>query len=81
MPRWTELEKLPYLTAIITESLRMSMGAMARLPRKNTKEDMVYQNWVIPRGTLVGMSTRFIHFNKDIFPDPAQFDPRAVVAR
>ena len=32
IPRWTELERLPYLTAVITESLRMSIGAMARLP-------------------------------------------------
>ena len=75
IPRWSELEKLPYLTAIITESLRMSIGAMARLPRKNMKEEMIYQNWVIPRGTLVGMSSRFIHFNEDIYPNPTKFDP------
>ena len=75
IPRWTELEKLPYLTAVITESLRMSIGAMARLPRKNMKENMAYQQWVIPKGTLVGMSSRFIHFNEDIYPDPNSFDP------
>ena len=72
---WIELEKLPYLTAVIIESLRMSTGVMSRLPRKNMKTDMVYNDWLIPKGTLVGMSQRLIHFNATIYPSPEKFDP------
>ncbi len=75
LPSWTELEKLPYLTAVIQESLRMSLGVSSRLPRKNTKSEMVYKDWVIPRGQFVGMTQRDILYNAEIYPDPMRFDP------
>ncbi|KPI46010.1 Trichodiene oxygenase [Cyphellophora attinorum] len=75
MPTWLELEKLPYLSAVISESLRLSIGQMLRISRRNMKEDMTYKQWVIPKGTIIGMSTRHIHYDKGIFPDPDRFDP------
>lgn len=75
VPEWSELESLPYLTAVIQESLRMGVGVMSRLPRKNTKEDMQYRDWVIPKNTFVGMSQRLILYNPEIFPNPHKFDP------
>lgn len=75
MPEWTALEKLPYLKAIIQESLRMSVGVMSRLPRVNHHSTMRYRDWVIPRHTPVGMSQSLIHFNSTIFPDPWKFCP------
>lgn len=72
---WTELEKLPYLSAVIQESLRMSVGVMSRLPRKNTRHDMHYKDWVIPRNSYVGMSNRFTNYNAEVFPDPYTFNP------
>jgi hypothetical protein len=75
IPPWTTLEKLPYLHAVIQESLRMSVGVMGRLQRINKKEDMRFGKWVIPRGTIVGMSQPMIHFNETIFPDPWRFEP------
>lgn len=75
IPPWSELEKLPYLSAIIQESLRMSLGAMSRLPRTNTKHDLHYKSWTIPKNTYVGMSAQFTNYNADIFPDPYTFVP------
>ena len=75
IPPWTTLESLPYLTAIIQESLRMSVGVMSRLPRKNTREDMRYKHWIIPKNSYVGMSNRFTNYNADVFPDPFSFSP------
>ena len=75
IPLWTTLEKLPYLHAVIQESLRLSLGVLARLPRKNMKSPMMYKDWEIPKGQLVGMSSRNIHYNEDIYPDPWRFDP------
>lgn len=74
-PDVTVLEKLPYLSAVIQECLRLSLGVMSRLPRKNTKRALRFDDWIIPRGTLVGMSIRLIHYNPKIFPDPHKFDP------
>ena len=75
LPSWTELEKLPYLSAVIQESLRMSLGVSSRLPRKNTKSEMVYKYWVIPKGQLVGMTQRDVLYNAEIYPDPMRFLP------
>lgn len=50
IPSWKTLEKVPYLQAVIKESLRLSMGVSIRLSRINRHEDMVYNKWTIPKG-------------------------------
>ena len=77
----TKLEKLPFLNAVVEESLRMSLGVITRLPRINTHEDMTYTEsktgleWKIPKGWAVGMSIRFMHYNDEVFVDPKRFEP------
>jgi cytochrome P450 len=74
IPSLTELEKLPLSKAVIQESLRMSVGVMSRLQRRNTREDMQFREWVIPKRTLVAMSQPLIHYNEDIFSEPWEFN-------
>lgn len=72
--RLEELERLPYLTAVIQEAFRMSYGSSSRLQRAATGEELVYRDdkagkeWVIPRG--VRRATRFpaatIHKSNEI---------------
>jgi cytochrome P450 len=45
IPPWTTLEKLPYVKAVLHESLRLSIGVMARLSRVNHHEPMKYKDW------------------------------------
>ncbi|KAI4111762.1 MAG: hypothetical protein LQ339_000219 [Xanthoria mediterranea] len=75
IPPWHELEKIPYLSAVVQESLRLSLGASARLPRHNSKEDMWYKGSKILRGTVVGITHADRHHDPTIFPDPKRFDP------
>lgn len=49
IPSWGELQKLPYLTAVIREGLRLSYGVTTRLPRI-TQEDLHYKEFIIPAG-------------------------------
>ncbi|KAJ5558222.1 hypothetical protein N7535_008437 [Penicillium sp. DV-2018c] len=72
---WVDLEKLPYLTGVVNEGLRLSHGMTARLARVSPTEPMVYQNWVIPAGTPVSQSNYFVHMDPTIFPEPEKFDP------
>ena len=75
IPTWTALEKLPYLKAVLQESLRLSIGVSARLSRINHKSAMQYGDWIIPPHTAVSMSQRDIHYNPKIFPEPMKFAP------
>ncbi|KAI1292590.1 putative cytochrome P450 [Xylaria venustula] len=55
-PTWSQLEKLPYLQAIIKEGLRHSYGTMHRLPRVSPDEELQFKSakngkvWRIPAG-------------------------------
>ncbi|TVY25025.1 Cyrochrome P450 monooxygenase [Lachnellula hyalina] len=71
----SELEKLPYLTAVIKEGLRLSYGASVRLPRVCPDATLRYKDWVIPAGTAVSVSTVMLHHDETIFPDSKAFVP------
>ncbi|KAH6693344.1 putative cytochrome P450 [Leptodontidium sp. MPI-SDFR-AT-0119] len=74
-----ELEKLPYLSAVIQEGLRLSFGVCARLPRIAPVESLVLRDgemvWRIPPNTPVSMSAGIQHLDPRIFPSPLEFQP------
>jgi cytochrome P450 len=70
-----ELEKLPYLTAVLKESLRISPGVASPLPRVVPAEGATICGTYVPGGTVVEMSSYFVHGNASIFKTPKQFDP------
>ncbi|KAF8972735.1 cytochrome P450 [Flammula alnicola] len=69
------LEKLPYLTAVIKESLRMAHGVVTPLPRIVGPTDAEISGVIVPAGTVVSMGATIVHGNPDIFPDPSTFKP------
>ena len=72
------LEKLPYLTGVIKEALRLSQGVAGKLSRISPKESIQYRDWVIAPNTPVSMSTFDVHNDESIFPDPKTFKPERV---
>ncbi|KAJ3568351.1 hypothetical protein NPX13_g6451 [Xylaria arbuscula] len=73
-PPVADLERLPYLNAVIKESLRIST-ITARLTRVAPEEVLQYKDWVMPAGTAVSMTLREISFDPEIFPSPMSFQP------
>ncbi|PWY77056.1 cytochrome P450 [Aspergillus heteromorphus CBS 117.55] len=71
---WSQLERLPYLTAVINEALRLGAAAL-RPTRVATTETLYYKEYAIPPGTPVSTISYFVHRNPAIFPDPERFDP------
>ena len=69
-----KLEQLPYLTTVLNEGLRLSPGIARRAARVKDK-DLFYGDWRIPAGTPVGMTTLFMHTDKELYPDPLRFNP------
>ena len=70
-----QLEQLPFLTGCILEGLRLGYGVAQASPRSAPDRVIKYGDWEIPPGTPVGMSSVYMHMNKEIFPDPEKFDP------
>lgn len=75
VPPLLELEKLPYLTCVIMEVLRLANGVAKRLTRSQPDNALQYGDYVIPPGTRVGMTAILLHENPEIFPDPYEFRP------
>lgn len=69
------LEKLPFLTAVIKESLRMAHGVVTPLPRIVGPMDSEISGMTIPAGTVVSMGATIVHRNPEIFPEPFTFTP------
>ncbi|KAK0639484.1 cytochrome P450 [Cercophora newfieldiana] len=72
---FTRLERLPYLTGVVKEGLRLAYGVIGRLPRVVPQGGATFNGFHLPEGTVVGMSSYLMHRNPDAFPNPALFEP------
>ncbi|KAJ3495096.1 hypothetical protein NLG97_g3643 [Lecanicillium saksenae] len=80
LPRWSTLEQLPFLNAVIQEGLRLMHGVASRITLVAPDEDLVYvasdnSSHVIPRGSSIGVSSYMIHNDSKLYPDPTVFLP------
>ncbi|KAJ5113433.1 cytochrome P450 [Penicillium angulare] len=88
---WSQLEKLPYLMAVIEEGDRLSFGVTARSGRRAHEElnftpspyattpgtgtPNTEKSYKIPARTPLSISTLSAHTAPSVFPDPFTFDP------
>ena len=81
LPTFSQIENLPYLSAIIQEGLRLHPGTTARQERIAPDEDLYYTNhrnhitYKIPAGTCVSMTTPLLSRLPDLYPSPHEFRP------
>ncbi|KAK3942087.1 cytochrome P450 [Diplogelasinospora grovesii] len=71
---YQELKELPYLTGVVNEGLRLH-SVSGRLPRYDPTQGMTYQDWYIPKGTIVSTTPNDTHLANDIFPISSWFVP------
>ena len=76
MPSFGELERLPYLSAIILEILRITYGASHRLQRVCPDRAYHYNDYILPAGTPVSLTSVLMYDNPAVFPSPRKFDPQ-----
>lgn len=67
-------DKLPYLDAVIKETLRLYAPLPASEPRSSNAETVI-DGFSIPAGTVVCMSPYSLHRNEEVFPRPLKWDP------
>ncbi|RYP41574.1 hypothetical protein DL767_000916 [Monosporascus sp. MG133] len=75
-PNLHEVQKLPYLQAVIKESLRVQPAAGVPLWREVPKGGAVVSGQFFPEGTNLGVSSWVAHHNQDIYGlDADEFRP------
>lgn len=74
-PTLAQLERLPFLNAVLLEGNRLSFGLSRRNSRVAPEDDLVYQDYVIPAGTPVSVATLAVHADASLFPEPFAFRP------
>ncbi|KAI0169619.1 cytochrome P450 [Hypoxylon sp. FL1284] len=72
---YRDVRDLPYLKAVIKESLRLSSPVPGVLPRVVPQGGITWAGHYLPEGTSVSTAIRAVHDNPDLFPNPEQFIP------
>ncbi|KAJ3567140.1 hypothetical protein NP233_g6558 [Leucocoprinus birnbaumii] len=70
----SDIPHLPYLSAIIKETLRWNPITPMCAPHQTTEED-VYMGYYIPKGCIVFANTYAILHDEEVFPGPEEFQP------
>ncbi|KAJ2846006.1 hypothetical protein IWW36_004548, partial [Coemansia brasiliensis] len=68
-------QQLPYLTAVINESLRVCSPAPSILPRIVPSDGLRIGGYFLPAGSLVCPAILPLHMNPSAFPSPTSFNP------
>ncbi|KAF8868368.1 cytochrome P450 [Infundibulicybe gibba] len=74
LPTFEDQELLPYVSAIIKETLRWAPVAPLGLPHRVTQDD-IYDGYFIPKGTQLVANIWAITHDSDLYPDPLVFNP------
>jgi cytochrome P450 len=69
------VDQLPFLDAVIKETLRIYAPLPATEPRLYAQDCMI-DEYAIPARTIVGMAPFWLHRNERIFRDPLDFNPK-----
>ncbi|KAF2454918.1 cytochrome P450 [Lineolata rhizophorae] len=82
-PPTTDPQTLPYLSAVIKETLRLGMANPTLLPRVVPPGPgflVPGTSTLLPPGTTVGLCTYTLHHNPTVFKDPFRFAPERWIA-
>ncbi|KAL4879974.1 cytochrome P450 [Aspergillus karnatakaensis] len=73
---WEEVRKLPYLVAVVRETLRLATPVPGITPRIVPEGGVQVQDHFVPGGTIVSVTHRTIHDHPKLFENPEKFEPQ-----
>jgi cytochrome P450 family 110 len=76
----TTIFKLPYLSAVCSESLRLRSAGPTVMGRR-ARKTMTIMGYTIPEGTLLAPCNYLTHHRADLYPQPRQFRPERFIER
>jgi len=74
MPTLEQLSDMSYLDQFIQELLRLH-SPVQLLPSRKTMEDLKYKQYLLPKGSTIGINFNAIHRHPKYWPEPNKFDP------
>lgn len=69
----SDLEKLPYLSAVVAETLRLYSAAPGALPRRMLNNTVNLAGYAIPPGATISTQAYSYHRDSSIYPEPERF--------
>jgi cytochrome P450 len=84
-PRFSKVETLPYLSAVIQEGLRLHPAVSGRQQRVAPTEDLLYTNpatkksYKLPKGTVMAMNPILLSRIPSLYPSPGEFRPERFI--
>ncbi|MEC4814116.1 MAG: cytochrome P450 [Scytonema sp. PMC 1069.18] len=79
-PDPNSITKLPYLTAVCQETLRIYPIATSAFPR-TVREPMEIMGYQLPKGTMIIPSIYLAHHREEVYPQSKQFRPERFLER
>ncbi|KAG2172697.1 hypothetical protein INT43_000044 [Umbelopsis isabellina] len=74
VPTADQLKKLPYLSQVMKETVRMASPVVDLITRK-AAEDTELEGMVIPKDTAITVDIAALHYNDKVWKNPGVFDP------
>ncbi|TCD66266.1 hypothetical protein EIP91_001595 [Steccherinum ochraceum] len=74
LPEYEDLEKIPYMKALVMETMRWMPPTPFAIPHALTADD-VYDGYHIPKGTMVVPNVWGMLHNPQDYPNPGAFNP------
>ncbi|KAK7462248.1 hypothetical protein VKT23_007851 [Stygiomarasmius scandens] len=74
LPDFNDQESLPFVTAIVKETLRHSPVTPLACPHRSTEDD-IYRGWFIPKNSIMLPSIWTLTHDPEVYPDPFAYKP------
>jgi len=74
LPSFTDRDSLPYINAIVKETLRWENVSPTGIPHATTEED-TYMGYRIPKGAIIVPNVWQMAHDPETYPDPFTFKP------
>ncbi|KAJ7016951.1 cytochrome P450 [Mycena alexandri] len=81
LPTFEDFDDLPFIRAIVNETLRWRPVAVLGGTPHSSTEDLIYEGMFIPKGSTIIANLWGIHLNPVDFPDPHRFDPERFMSK